>query len=127
VPSFTPDERRALLFVLVLTVLGTAVQVYQRLYPASVTTYAVEIDSVTVLSDAILEDRPDSKLEHGIDPNLAPAEDLELLPGVGPTLARAIVAFRRDHPPFARADDLLGVPGIGPKTLNRFRAYLTFP
>jgi competence ComEA-like helix-hairpin-helix protein len=126
-PSFTADERRALLFILMLTALGAAVQIYQRLYPASVTTYAVEIDSTTVLSNAILQDRPESKLERGIDPNVAPAEDLELLPGVGPTLARAIVAFRRDHPPFTNALDLLGVPGIGPKTLDRFRTHLTFP
>lgn len=49
--------------------------------------------------------------------NQADPRELQTLPGIGPALARRIVAAR----PFARIDDLLGVPGIGPKTLERLR------
>lgn len=126
-PSFTTAELRALSFLLALVALGTLVQVYQRHYPAAVTTYRLEFDTTTVQREPMLTGATDTKLATGIDPNRAPAEDLELLPGIGPTLARAIVTYRRDHPAFKSAEDLLHVPGIGPKSLARFRDRLTFP
>lgn len=45
----------------------------------------------------------------------------ELLDGVGPTRAEAIVAHREEHGPFDTVDDLLTVSGIGPATLNANR------
>ena len=45
---------------------------------------------------------------------------LETLPGVGPSLALRIIAFREAHGPFQSVSDLLAVSGIGPATLNRF-------
>ncbi len=56
-----------------------------------------------------------------MDINQASAEDLESLPGIGPSLARAIVAYREQHGPFERIEDLLEVKGIGPATLKRIR------
>ena len=61
-----------------------------------------------------------------IDVNRALAADLELLPGVGPTLARRIVEQRDAHGGFANAEDLLRVRGIGPRTLERLRPLLAF-
>ena len=43
---------------------------------------------------------------------------LQALPGVGPALARRIVAHREAHGPFRRPADLLRVPGIGAKRLR---------
>ncbi|HHO58351.1 ComEA family DNA-binding protein [Oceanithermus desulfurans] len=53
--------------------------------------------------------------------NRASAEELESVPGIGPALARRIVAWR----PFRTLDELVRVPGIGPRTLERLRPYLT--
>lgn len=125
--SFTAAERRALLFLAALLALGAAVNGYRRLYPPPVITHPVTIDSTSFAAAAPAVDPVQARLAAGIDPNLAPAEDLELLPGVGPGLARAIVTHRVNHPPFKRAEDLLDVPGIGPRTLARFRAHLTLP
>lgn len=52
-----------------------------------------------------------------VDLNRATAAELEQLPGIGPSLATAIVTWRTDHGPFKRIDDLLDVPGIGPAKL----------
>ncbi len=57
-----------------------------------------------------------------LDVNAADAGALDALPGIGPSLARAIVAYRDVHGPFRSVDDLLEVPGIGPTTLERFRS-----
>jgi competence protein ComEA len=52
-----------------------------------------------------------------VDLNRASAAELETLPGVGPSIAAAIVAFRDESGPFLTVDDLLEVPGIGPAKL----------
>ncbi|MCA9519693.1 MAG: helix-hairpin-helix domain-containing protein [Myxococcales bacterium] len=54
----------------------------------------------------------------------ASARALALIPGVGPTLSRRIVAARTRHP-FRRLADLRRVRGIGAKRLSRLRRYLT--
>ncbi len=46
------------------------------------------------------------------------------LTGVGMVTARAIVAYRQLHGPFATADELTKVKGIGPSILDRNRAHL---
>ncbi len=58
-----------------------------------------------------------------LDPNTAPADSLELLPGIGPVLADRIVAYRQ-HERFERPVDLTEVNGIGPKLLERLRPYI---
>lgn len=62
-----------------------------------------------------------------LDPNTAPTDSLQLLPGVGPVLAGRIVASRQGGNPFRRPEDLLAVKGIGPASLERLRPFLRFP
>lgn len=56
-----------------------------------------------------------------IDPNRAPEAELDRLPGVGPSVARAIVRARDTGAVFRRPDDLARVRGIGPATVERLR------
>jgi competence protein ComEA len=65
------------------------------------------------------------RLPGKLNVNLASAEELERLPGIGPALAARIVAHREAHGPFRTVDDLLRVSGIGPKTLDGFRDLVT--
>lgn len=51
----------------------------------------------------------------------ADAATLDSLPGVGPTTAAAIIAYREEHGPFQSVDELEKVPGIGPATLAKIR------
>jgi len=59
-----------------------------------------------------------------IDINQASEEEFAKLPGVGPELARRIVAFREKHGPFHRVEDLLVIRGIGHKKWRKIRPYL---
>ncbi|MDZ4675650.1 MAG: helix-hairpin-helix domain-containing protein [Gemmatimonadota bacterium] len=52
-----------------------------------------------------------------LDLNAASEADLLRLPGIGPTKARAIVAYRQARGPFAAVTDLERVSGIGAATL----------
>ncbi|MDQ7843289.1 MAG: ComEA family DNA-binding protein [Armatimonadota bacterium] len=56
-----------------------------------------------------------------VDLNRASAAELEGLPGIGPVLARRIIAHRDRNGRFHRLEDLLEVQGIGPKLLARLR------
>jgi len=60
-----------------------------------------------------------------LDMNSAGAPELERLPGIGPALARRIVAFRDRNGPFLYVEDLLMVRGIGAKTLERLAPLVT--
>jgi competence ComEA-like helix-hairpin-helix protein len=59
-----------------------------------------------------------------VDLNRADWPELALLPGVGTTLAKRIVAHRNDHGPFGGESELLEVSGIGPAILAKIRPYL---
>lgn len=59
-----------------------------------------------------------------IDPNRAAEVELDRLPGIGPSVAAAIVASRENGTVFRRPEDLLEVRGIGPATLERISASL---
>ena len=59
-----------------------------------------------------------------ININQASARDFEKLPGIGPELARRIVAYREKHGPFRRVEDLLVIRGIGPKKWKAIRPHL---
>lgn len=54
-----------------------------------------------------------------VDLNRASASELESLPGIGPALARRIIAYRSEHGPFGSPGDLSKVRGIGPALLER--------
>lgn len=57
--------------------------------------------------------------------NTADAALLQTIPGVGPTIASRIIAYREENGPFERVDDLTKVAGIGPATLEKIKPYVT--
>ncbi len=52
------------------------------------------------------------------------AEDLELIPGIGPATARAMIDYRERAGPLQNIEQLLDVRGIGPRTLEKITRYL---
>jgi competence ComEA-like helix-hairpin-helix protein len=56
--------------------------------------------------------------------NTATVDQLMLLPGVGPSKAERVVAWRGKHGPFKRVADLRKVKGFGYKTLKKLERNL---
>ncbi|MFH2102657.1 MAG: ComEA family DNA-binding protein [Chloroflexota bacterium] len=57
--------------------------------------------------------------------NTATSDELETLPGIGPTTAQNIIDFRLQNGPFQVIQDIENVPGIGPATYERIKDYIT--
>ena len=60
-----------------------------------------------------------------VDINTADAAQLEKLPGVGPSTAKAIIAHRQTKGPFAKIEDLMNVKGIGEGKFGAMKAFVT--
>ncbi|HSO68291.1 MAG TPA: helix-hairpin-helix domain-containing protein [Arachnia sp.] len=56
-----------------------------------------------------------------LDLNSATVAELETLPGVGPVMAGAIVAWREENGRFTAVEELQEVSGIGPKTFEKLK------
>lgn len=75
-------------------------------------------------SDGNGEPAPEEPAERAparININEATAEELDLLPGIGPAKARAIIEYRETFGRFETPEQLMEVKGIGKKTFERLK------
>ncbi len=105
-------------FVAVLTTLAVVMGGYLL-----IKTYAIPRKDSPALQVYIGSDDRALSGSFVLDPNTAPADSLELLPGIGPVLADRIIAYRHQHR-FEKEIDITEVQGIGPKLYERLRPYL---
>lgn len=61
-----------------------------------------------------------------VNVNTATADELDSLPGIGPSTAAAIIARRDEIGRFVGYDDLLTVPGVGPAKVDALRGLIAF-
>jgi competence protein ComEA len=104
--------------VLVITLaVGIIVEVYDR-QPEGNSVFRQTCDSPVVNVDN--GDEGFRKL----DLNTAGVEALEILPGIGPKKAKAIVDYREANGCFEYLNQVIEVKGIGEKTLERIAPYV---
>src|SRR5690606_6028827 len=127
----SPTERRALLTVLLLGLGGHLIRAADRpgdapgAAVASLLDPSLRGDPLAHRDSSIELARPLGQGER-INVDLAGARELERLPGIGPALARRIVADRESLGAFGGIDGLDRVPGIGPAALARLAPHLDF-
>lgn len=86
--------------------------------------------ALAALSLLVLAAAPASAADGGaplqgvVNVNTASVEELQLLPGVGETRARAIIDERKARGGFKSLSDLLEVRGIGEASLARLRPHV---
>ena len=66
-----------------------------------------------------------SEEKQQVDLNAATAEQLEVIPGIGPALSKRIVEYRQAKGPFVSPQELTAVSGIGPALYDRISSWLT--
>jgi competence protein ComEA len=86
---------------------------------------AVVMMGFLALGGEALAKKPATKKEVTgvVNLNTATAQQLDLLPGVGPKAAKRIID-ERTRAPFAKVEDLTKVKGIGAKKLARLKPHL---
>ncbi|MGJ8637654.1 MAG: ComEA family DNA-binding protein [Phycisphaerales bacterium] len=72
-----------------------------------------------------LASQPQTPARLLIDLNTATTNELQLLPSIGPNLARRIVNDRDEQGPYESLSDLDRVRGIGPKTIAKLDDWVT--
>ena len=91
-----------------------AIGVGQYQHDVSQTLLAAQLDAVVVSCVNSV----------GVELNTASAPLLTRVSGIGPSLARRIVAYRDEHGAFRSRAELLDVPGLGAKTFEQCAGFL---
>jgi comEA protein len=60
-----------------------------------------------------------------VNVNTATSQQLEALPGIGPSTASRIVEYREKNGPFKKIEDLMNVKGIGEKGFLKLKPLVT--
>jgi len=125
-PGFTPQEIKAVIFLLVTLIIGGGITLYKRNHPdfapELILDTAERKDSNLIQKIAYPSKKPEIKDKINI--NEATAKELELLPGIGPVLARRILSLRASKGGFKKVEDLLEVNGIGSKKLQKLKEWV---
>lgn len=125
-PSFTPQEIKALIFLLVVLIIGGGITLYKRNHP----NFAPELISDSTEKEGVNLMQKETyglskrQIKDKININKATANELELLPGIGPVLAGRILSLRESKGGFKKMEDLLEVNGIGLKKLEKIREWV---
>jgi len=144
--GFTPDEKKAVIFLTAAFVAGTAILVYKKSHPG----FAPGLKSVIAglpaprdsgaaqsaagglsSGDALGPEEGLSKQSQKYFPaqkvniNQAPQQALEKLPNIGPAMAKRIIDYRAAQGGFKKTAELGRVKGIGPKRLSQLMEHVT--
>ena len=135
----TPGERKALLFLAAVMLLGGGVRVAGAIgrpdqvsseAKAAIERQIAAVDSVRKTSKKKGKGRrpkpPAVIVPAIIDLDVASADEIETLRYIGPALAKRIVADRDSLGPFGSLDAFQRVKGVGPKLAARLDSTVTF-
>ncbi len=115
---------RAVSFLVVLILIGAGYWGLRKFNPSL---FLGKPDFIAVPHDEQSEQKkelsPEEKPEL-LNINTATAEELQTLPGIGPSMSQRIIQHRKEHGSFTSVDELTEVKGIGEKTLDKLKPYV---
>ena len=84
--------------------------------------YRTPADAAAVVLVPMAESAaPSAPAGETVDLNTATAAQLDALPGIGPTIAARIIAWRQENGPFQKPEDIMKVSGIGAGKYEKIR------
>ncbi len=126
--GFTRNEKMVLFFLVFGFIVGLGVWIYRQNYEPVPIISEYILNQENLLSGKVNEEETDP--EETKNPNLlisinkATLEQLEYLPGIGPVMAKRIIAYRDQHHGFRTIDELVEIKGIGEKTVEKLKPYV---
>jgi comEA protein len=144
--GFTPEERKAIIFLVVVFLIGTAILTYKRSHPgfapglkaaiselpAPDTSASLgaglgqENSSAAGKNDSDIARQEDRYFgSQKVNLNRASQQALEKLPNIGPAMAKRIIDYRQQKGGFKKLEDLRKVKGIGAKRLSQLVDHVT--
>lgn len=82
------------------------------------------VNSLTSSNELMNRSANEPIVDYPLNINTASAVELESLPGIGQTRAKAIVDYRQSKGAFKTIEEITSVPGIGPKTFERIKGLI---
>ena len=119
--SLTPSERKVLLFIAILILCGAGLKFFNNTMRRGGT---LPCRQAGMFSPQ--ESVPLAVGTSRVNINTASQEELEKLPGIGPEIARRIIAFRSQIKKFENLKDLDQVEGVGEKKIELIKGDISF-
>lgn len=141
--NFTPQERKALLFLVIILVLGSGITLYKKYHSNfapelllkpkpnysesnfNVSNVTLPIDTATKIENKVDSSKYSHKIIFPINLNTATQYELEKLPSIGPVLAKRIIDYRNQKGGFKTVEEIKQVPSIKNKIFEKIKNYIT--
>jgi competence ComEA-like helix-hairpin-helix protein len=131
--ALTKTERNVILFLVTTMIIGAAIRLYQATFPALPQfDYRASDSAFAVLSaagedsvSAVPTSSATGKKSGKLNINIATAQQLMELPGIGEVTAERILKYRKETGKFTTIKDLSAIKGISKKKLERLSPMIT--
>ena len=133
-PETTDDETCQTILQEIETPMESQVESTEKTLPdANQITQIIPSTAVNVTDASMMVTQTESVADPTVVPvedkrvnlNTATLEELDALPGVGPSTAKNIIAYREAHGAFAAPEEIMNVKRIGEKTFDKLKAHIT--
>lgn len=133
-PETTDDETCQTILQEIETPMESQVESTEKTLPdANQITQIIPSTVVNVADASMIVTQTESAADPTVVPvednrvnlNTATLEELDALPGVGPSTAKNIIAYREAHGGFAAPEEIMNVKRIGEKTFDKLKAHIT--
>ena len=129
-PETTDDETCQTILQEIETPMESQVESTEKTLPdANQITQIIPSTAVNVTDASMMVTQTESTVvpveDKRVNLNTATLEELDALPGVGPSTAKNIIAYRETHGGFAAPEEIMNVKRIGEKTFDKLKAHIT--
>jgi comEA protein len=130
--SFTPQEAKAIIFLIIILLIGSGVTLYKKYHPDFAPELLLKENRNT--EKKIIEPAKSSNIPENtslkindkkINLNRATLRELDSLPGIGKELGKRILAYRESNGNFSSIEELKKINGIGQKTFEKLKNLVT--
>jgi len=106
------QERLIIIFLLGCVVVGLSVSFYKKAH----------LPKIRIVPSSIAKES--AYHEHLVNINTSNEEELTRLSGIGPVLAKNIIAYRQENGLFSFPEEITKVPGIGKAKYERIKDFI---